>query len=883
MSVPKQVDQFARENVNHFLLPYYLQLGGSGSNETQILVSPNGGEPVAGQRGCYSDGVHKWWNIRLPKSAGKESNHLALPWPIVDHASHFGWSGWSYAEMKSYAVGYDFDSIVGHAKGVGITDQQLAEVKATLQSVPWAHVVRSTGGRGLHVWVLLPGVATEDRAAHAALARAVLGMLSAACNFNFAADVDCFGQLLWLWSSTQAPNAYESLQVGRALTEAEIPSNWRDNLPVVKRERSKVRPQGVADSDEELFGMLTSSNIAIALDPIHNQILDELRATGATTNWVPDHWLVQSHSVAFKQVFDKLGLKGFYDTTSEGNDLACCNCFAFPRLNGAWRIYRFGRHVSEAGNWSISNDGWTYCDYNVSPDFKVAARALGGIEAPNGSYEFATAKIAIDACAALGQEIILPETLQQRTTTLSVGKGGRLIVQVKRDDGDSAPQGWLSQPKSFTRIYDKEVATRHKDDRAWDSIVRSLETPQGKPAGWGIRRTSGKWKLASKDDAKSVLMGQGMGSQEANAILGQIYTNSWTKVQIPFADEWPASRQWNVDAARLLHEPSATPGPHKHWDKILSHVGSSLDAPLKVHPWAQQYHIATGADYLTLWIASAIRFPFEPLPFLAIVGRENAGKSVLHEALSLIVSSTGIVRADEPLKDRDQFNGTMAPAVFCIIEETDLGQKQSTKNRVKDWTTSRVVSIRAMRTERFEQPNTWHFIQCANDVSHVPLWSSDTRVMLLQVDAIEDEIPKPALLEELTREAPYFLRTIYDVLIPPADGRLRLPLIATEEKRQAIFDGEPVAEFLAKRCEQGDDFKVGKADLFNAWSAWCADNDIDDVGTRHSLTLQLKRLSHGKITNRAKLPKEEGRGEAYGGVRLIEPSKSETDQLKEAA
>jgi len=872
-----QVDSFATANVKHFLLPQYQKLGGGGSLEFQVLVSPAGGEPVANRPGSFSDGVKTWWHIRRPKPDGTDPH---LIFPIIDHATHFGLSGWSYRDKRSYWAFYDFDSLVGHAAGVGVDDEKLAAIREKLEAIPWVYLVRSTGGAGFHLYALLPGVSTETREEHAALCRALLSALSLECDFNFAADVDALGHIGWVWSRTQAPDAYTVLKDGRPLLDSEVPANWRDHLCVVKRQRQKIKLHGVPDSDEEVFDMLASSHVAVPLDTDHRKIIDQLKTTGATTNWVSDYWLCQCHTVALDRVFKALGLKGFYATTSQGKDLGQPNCYMFPRPHGAWRVYRFGRNVSEAGSWFVSADGNTFCDYNAEPDLKVACRALGGVEVPQkGGFEFATAKAAIETCKALGQDVSVPETLMDRKTTLIGNRDGRLVVSIAKEANDTPLSGWLDQKKQFARVFDKALPGAQSDDRDWDKLVRSLETPQGKEAGWGVRRKNGKWKFSKKGDAKSYLMAQQMSAQEAEAILGGIYANSWTKVNVPFAPEFPGSRQWNIDSVQLRYAPSATPGEHPHWDRVLGHVGRGIDSALEANAWARQHNVLTGRQYLLMWIASAIRFPFEPLPYLALVGGEQCGKSILHESIAELMTPPGVVKADVAIASKDNFNGELQSAIIATIEESNLGANDKIQARVKDWTTSRTISIRSLHMNRFDQPNTLHFIQTTNHVSHVPVWASDTRVTLVAVPPVENEIPKPVLLEELRKEAPQFLRSLYDVIIPPSDGRLRIPVVVTEAKRDAIDDVEPVAKFLRERCILDKDARAGKQAMWEEWESFASEHGIAPESSRW-LCRHLKSASNDRIGNKGKAPDENNPGkrlDAYTGVRL------KSAELKDAA
>ena len=66
-----------------------------------------------------------------------------------------------------------------------------------------------------------------------------------------------------------------------------------------------------------------------------------------------------------------------------------------------------------------------------------------------------------------------------------------------------------------------------------------------------------------------------------------------------------------------------------------------------------------------------------------------------------------------------------------------------------------------MRTDSYTQPNTTHWVQCANRRENCPVFPGDTRITVIHVpDLLPDqEIPKEKLIEKLTEEAPHFMYT----------------------------------------------------------------------------------------------------------------------------
>ncbi len=139
--------------------------------EIQINVAADGGEPVEGRRNTYTDGVETWWNIRCPKKANSEPewSDYKLHWDLSAHVDAIGCTGWDFQNRVSKYVGFDFDSITGHAAGVGISPEQLDEVRKLASTLPYVEVRKSTGGKGLHLYVLLDSIPTANHTEHAAL------------------------------------------------------------------------------------------------------------------------------------------------------------------------------------------------------------------------------------------------------------------------------------------------------------------------------------------------------------------------------------------------------------------------------------------------------------------------------------------------------------------------------------------------------------------------------------------------------------------------------------------------------------------------------------------------------------------------------------------
>ena len=818
--------------------------------ETQINMAVGDGEPVAGKRSTFSNGTDTWHSIRIPRDANSEPHweDYELRFSFTEHAEGIGMTGYDWQNRCARWVAYDVDALVGHAKGVGITDEALKQVKQKAMQLSFVEVRKSTGGLGCHLYVYLDAIPCENHTVHAALARSILGMMSSECNFDFASQIDALGGVMWVWHRKMtAANGSLSIikQAAKALTAADLPANWRDHLDVVTRKRSKVRINGIAEDQPDLFEALASAQKITPLDATHKAVIEALQRSHYTTLWVADHHLLQTHTCALKQLIDgpegkELKLVGVFETSSQGRNPGNPNCFLFPLPDGAWRVYRFSPGVSEAETWSQDGEAWTTCYFNRRPALAVAARSHGGIEDPDKKgYVFKSPDDAMKAAKVLGQpDTIIDPLFEGRKTTLTPHKDGRLILEIERVKGDAdkpEPKGWLAKKTKWVRVFETVVSKQSDDETEatqYDHVLRALKTPAQQFLGWRAKDKSGQWVGNPAANVKMLLQNLGNPKDKAECIMGGAIDQNWELVSLPFREEYPGGRQWNRDAAQFQFlpaalEPDETPH-HPHWDMVFDHIGVELTPALGGLPWARQANVKTGADYLRAWVACAFRDPFEPTPYLFLWGNENSGKSILHEALSVLVTK-GVVKADKALKSHE-FNGELAGAVICAVEETNVAAVLGAHARIKEYVTARTLSIREMRTNVYQVPNTTHWIQTANSQSHCPVIPGDTRITVIEVGDLlpEQEIAKKTLLVKLKEEAPHFMYTLMNLQLPPLTGRMRLPVVATPSKaRTEELNKSPLQQFLEDYCTVKQGARLRFGEFYDAFQK------VLDAGEKH--------------------------------------------------
>lgn len=834
--------------------------------ECQVNAAQDGGERIEGEyQGRkwhgWTDGLTTWKSFRIPWNAKSEPEFVdsKINWDLAAHVESIGMTGWDWKALRSRWVAYDFDAIVGHSDKhtAKLTNEELKAVQEAASQLEWVTVRRSTSGGGLHLYVYLDAdIEVRNHTEHAALGRAILGKMAALTGFNFNAKVDNCGGNMWVWHrKTGTGNGLTVLKQGVKIPDSEIPTNWRDHVKVVSGHRKKTAPQDIESIGKvDPFDELSGQHLRIPLDDSHKSLIKFLQDNSLSWEWDQDNHMLMTHTIALKRAHVELNLKGYYATDSSGS--SSINCFAFPLRRGSWSIRRYTPGVQEHASWKQDSGGWTQCYYNREPDLQTIALSFGGIEDPSGGFVFREAEMAQQAALFLGVDLKIAPALRARKAKLKQHKDGRLIVEIDRDNEDRGEhaEGFLADKTKWKRIYNVRSAESLEPESAnYDDVVRHLVTGSGEDAGWVIRANEG-WQVEPLTHIRAALSSMGMSNKEMVQTVGGSVFKAWKLVNKPFQAEFPGDREWNRYAAQLICVPTESDNlEFSAWTRILDHCGSGLDSAIRRDPWCQANGIVTGGDYLRCWVASLIQRPEEPLPYLFFYNEaQNTGKSIFHEALSLLFTK-GCVRAEAALVSQQGFNAELEGAVVCIVEEVDLSKSTSAYNRIKDWVTSREMSIHRKGQTPYHVTNTSHWIQCANPQSACPVFRGDTRITMCFVKELEpfEMIPKRKLIEMLKSQVADFLASVTRIELPESNDRLGLPVIETEDKTSAVnMNLNPLEAFIAEHCHPVPGSLIKFADFYERF-------------VNQGLTGESERAGWSKIRTGKSLPPQYPKGRTH--------------------
>lgn len=838
--------------------------------EVQIIVAKDSGERIEGDfKGrmwhAYTDGIQTWKPIRIPFNAKTEPSYDDSPmtFDLASHAEGIGMTGWDWKSRISRWVAFDFDAITGHSEkhSKKLSSEELIEIQHKVSDIPWVEVRKSTGGKGLHIYVYLDQITTQNHNEHASVARAILSQLSGLCSFDFSQKVDVCGGNMWVWHRKMKGTDGLSL-IKKATRTATVPSNWRDYLKVVAGQRQRNLPQfietqkldGQTDIDDQ-FEMLTSQRLRIPLEEEHKRLYIWLMdAYPNAVWWDAEHHMLVTHTMLLKEAHEALALKGPYDTISEGKEKGYDhNCFLYPIAKGGWvvRMYTPGR--KEHHFWEQDGQGWTKCFYNRLPDFASACRIYRGVETPQGGYHFMSAESAAKAASLLGVNLELTNHFLGKKCTLKPHKqSGKIIVELERTNDDPPLQDWFAGVKSkLSRVFRiKTSGPAEPEALKLDDQIRHIVGTDGGDLGWAIK-ADGVWNEEPFQHVKVYLQSLGYSAGQVSNVLGTSIVQCWRIVNEPFESEFLPNRQWNRGAAQIRFVPSQDRDnlQYPSWLRVLRHCGKGLNDAIKNNNWCRLNGIQDGGDYLKIWIACLFKYPKEPLPYLFFYGEQNSGKSIFHESI-IELMTRGVQRADVALLNTSGFNGELENQVLCVVEETDLRKNIQANNRIKDWVTSRILPIHRKMKQPYQIQNTTHWVQCANSHLFCPVFPGDTRITMCYVPDLDmgEIIPKSQLIDLLKTEAPDFMAEILGLEIPDSGDRLRIPVVTTEDKLQAQLSNQsPLELFVQERIFDAPGYYLRYSELYDKFVETLEPHLINQY-TRKRVTMELPpRILKGRL------------------------------------
>ncbi len=515
----------------------------SNEMEVQVNVSQEDGQQISQESGYngriwrgFTDGETIWKPFRIPYNARStpEYTDTKMSFDLGKYAEGIGMTGWNWVKKESIFVAFDFDDIASHSGDKVLTLAELEEIKSKVSKVPWATIRVSTGGNGIHIYIFLKNVKTENHTEHAAVARSVLSRLSAETGLDLHSKVDACGGNMWVWHrKREGTNGLQLIKQGSFLEE--IPINWKDHLDVIIGKRRKNLPSYIEDDSMDVFEQLCAQRPKIKLDNQHKKLLDFLKKENAQWWWDQDHWMLVCHTSDLANAHEKMGLRGIFKTIATGKMHGTDhNCFCYPlsKPDGSWVVRRYTQGAGEDSIWTQDGKGWTYCYLNKFATLEIAASIFNGVEDEKMFYHFGKTSDAKKAAKLLGSdfEINIPD---DRPIAFKKHKDGRLIIHAEASDQDSGIKGWRKDKNKWVKILHNKIESgTDLEVQEYANIVRHIVSNEV-DSGWMYQVEAG-WIIESKQNIQHALTSLGLTPIEINKVLGDGVNLPWFLVNEQF-------------------------------------------------------------------------------------------------------------------------------------------------------------------------------------------------------------------------------------------------------------------------------------------------------------------------------------------------------------
>lgn len=677
---------------------------------------------------------------------GREERTAPAP---LEYAT-IGSNGRDTVTGQVHFLGIDIDAS-NHA--AGHADEKVNGWVERLRPIPWLHIIRSRSGRGIHLYVFLGREIFAQNASEVyELGRALKQRIAEEAGFDFLEVVDCAGSMMFYYSPNPGENGYQVVKAATELFTEALEPGCRTSDPHYR----------VDDLD--------------ALESEHHGIVDWFLANAKKDFVQADPTLFKAHTTDIQAAHEALNLKGSFETVATGSGDSKPNCWLAAIPGGRFLVGQWGSDNEKS--WLKDSNGNRFCILNQPPDIDAfAEKRLIARNGRNRSYGF-TKDEATEFCRDHGTE--LPDI---DTDYFAVSQSnGVLMFEVCVSKKDALPEHW--RRKSPQRAYFSIPLKRVRPKP--DNFVRVAYAEGGKGFGYYRSVHNNYWHESNVKDASSKLETLGYGDGAIKSILGT--DTPYRIVNEPFAGEFPRKYEWNRGATQLAFPIADTHGNYTHWQMILDHCGEAFNEAVSNDSWCREFGVHTGADYLKLWIARLLRSPKERLPGIALYSElQNTGKSTFAASHGRLMTGNGYVNSARGLTT--DFNKQLFGCVLWDFDDVNLaGRSGELYGKIKPLMTNDRIGMCGKGETEIQVDNTLHFVHSGNAIEYFAVQSGDTRWILGEVRPLEQEIPEAILTRRLLKEAPYYLRALFDLPMPEPAGRLFLPVLDTPLKNRLLSE-----------------------------------------------------------------------------------------------
>lgn len=730
---------------------------------------------------CLVQPHHRMSTVRLVD--GKCKGGIGSPHKpgksYFPHTPHrVGFNGHDPINKQTFAVPIDFD--VDHG-AKAITPEQRDTIIASVEQhqPPGVILCHSTGGSGLHLWILLetpiptPGDTLEEQNAQHQLncRRACCVLNSMLPDINLPPLVDVIGQNTWVYTSTPKPDSFRLIYESDARFPAVDPSTPIQGFPT---SHGAIKKSGVELAD---------------MTPRQWEVLDRL---DCSLNYDHASNIISGHSAAFLPIADELvGVS--YKLDNPGSRLHEPNCVIIPLKERGFIVALYGTSVDKPGpNWWLSGSHHWCCFVDVFPSLDDLADYQDGEII--GKDTVFTGPDRASVLRACGLTTDLPNDLDLYVRDTNKGR----VFRQPKDETEDNPGKAGQRRGSF--IYNRgwwtHTLKKSREERKKKTKVKVVALVEhGKSVGVRLCDPQGDETIASSwidhgPRTANVITRQGYSPDQAVDVIQRAEANymhvDYRPLMPLFLPPIEGGPRERMNLTQVQYNATPATGEFPFIRSIFAHLGKNLTPYVVDSPACQQLGIVDGPDYLRHWACMTLKaLDKRPrLPAIQMFGPKSGGKSAWWLLFSsLLRGGRGVASIYRAVTSDTGFNKVLQDCIVAYLDEKDCSRSKI-RDSFKEMVSATKVDIRKMQTDEYRIDATFSIFAAYNYLNHGVHDLEDRRCIFLQVDPLPADVrvSDTQFQERVKSEAAAFLHHVQQY--EPLDSKrpLYLPVLVTAGK-----------------------------------------------------------------------------------------------------
>lgn len=707
-----------------------------------------------------------------------------------------GSNGHNFVDCATIAVPIDID--IGHGANQ-ITPEQAEELIAAIREhkPPGVILCRSTGGKGIHLWIILsvpmptPGTTLEAmNAQHQLNCKLVCCALDTYLpGISLPSLVDVIGQNTWIYTSEPKCDSFKLLyQSDEKFPEVDpaLPiTGFRSNSAHKQLKKSGVP---LTDMSERQWALVDRLECSLNYDHVAG--------------------VISGHSAAFLPFVDEM-LGPSYNTNSTANNLHEPNCAIIPLTGGGFIVAMYGTQDEAPGpNWWLSNGGHWCCFVDVFPSLDSLVDYHDGEWV--GKEAVFTGDERGNVLRSCGITTDLANDLDLFVKDCAKGR----VFRQPKDESEDSPGKAGHRRGSF--IYNRAwwvytLATKREErngtDRQTVQVVALVEN--SKSIGTVICDPHEEPTVLSSwinhgHSTTNVVQRRGGTIDD----IQRAEANPHRVVYRPLQPVFPAGEGRVMNRSQVAYIETPHAGEWPFIQSIFNHLGKNLTPYVLDSPGCREMGIIDGPDYLRHWACVTLFPGVHPrLPALQLYGPKSGGKSAWWLLFSsLLRDGHGVANMYRALTSDTGFNKALQDCILAYLDEKNLA-KPKIRDGFKDAISSTKIDIRKMQTDEYRVDSTFSVFAAYNFLSHGIHDLEDRRSVFVQVDELPEDtrVGDGEFSERVQSEAAAFLHHVQEYRLLDSKRPLYLPVFVTAGKVEgwrALRDEDKVSTPAAYRLHQ---------------------------------------------------------------------------------